>query len=57
MWKIRTAQNINESFISVECCRMFTDGQEGCLRGTREIDDMLYTDQFILKDAKTRRKM
>ena len=56
MWKLLTAQireKINDSLINRG---LFPVGQKGCRKWTRGTGELLYIDQHILKDSKTRRK-
>ena len=56
MWKILTAQIKEEIYYSLECRELFPEEQKGCRKGTRGTDYLLYIDQHILKEAKTRGK-
>ena len=50
MWKILTAQ-IRETSRG-----LFPDEQKGCRKGSRGTSELLYIDQHILNESKTRRK-
>ena len=43
-------------YYSLVCYGQFPEEQKGCHRGTRGIDDLLYIDQHIIKEAKTKQK-
>ena len=56
MCKILRAQIIKEIHYSVVSRELFPAEERGCHWGARKTDDMLYIDQHILKDSKTREK-
>ena len=47
IWKIQTSQVKEEIYYSLE---------KGCCKKIRETDDLLFIDQHILKEVKTRQK-
>ena len=53
MWKILTRQIRKEMYYSLISCRLFLAEKKWCLKGTREL---LWIDQHILNESKTRRK-
>ena len=53
MGKILTAKIREEIYYSLTSRRLFPDEQKGCCKGTAEL---LYIDQHILNESKTRRK-
>ena len=56
MWKILTAQIREEIFYSLTSRGLFPDEQKGCCKGYRGTAELLYIDQYILNESKTRRK-
>ena len=56
MRQIRTAQISVEIYDSLLSCRLFPDDQNGCRKWTRVTGELLYTDQDILNECKTRLK-
>ena len=56
MWKILTAQIRENMYYSLTSCRLFHDEQKGCYNRSRGTAELLYIDQHILNDSKTRRK-
>ena len=56
MWKILTAQIREKIYYSLTSCRLFPDEQKGCRKGSRGTAELLYIDQHILNESKTRRK-
>ena len=56
MWKIWTAQIREEIYNSVRSRRLFPDEQKACCKGSRDTAELLYIDQHILDESKTRRK-
>ena len=56
MWKILTTQIREEIYNSLISRRLFPEKQKGCRKGSRGIGDLLYIDQHILNESKTRRK-
>ena len=55
-WKILTAQINEEICHSLICCTLFSEQQNGCCKGTRGTGELLFIDQHILNESKTRRK-
>ena len=55
MWKILTAQIREEIYHSLTSRGLFPDEQKGCCKGSRGIAELLYIDQHILDESKTRR--
>ena len=54
-------ENINGTnrggiYYSLISCKLFTEEQKECHKGTRETAGLLYTDQRILNESKVRRK-
>ena len=56
MWKILTAQMREKIYYSLTSPGLFTDEQKGCRKGSRGTAELLYIDQHILNESKTRRK-
>ena len=56
MSKILTAQIREEIHYSLTSRGLFPDEQKGCCKGSRGTAELLYTDQHILNESKTRRK-
>ena len=56
MLKILTAQIKEEIYYSLTNCGLFSDEQKGCCKGSRGTAGLLYIDQHILNESKTRRK-
>ncbi len=56
MWKILTAQTREEIYHSLTNRELFPDEQKGCCKGSRGTAELLYIDQHILDESKTRRK-
>ena len=56
MGKIITAQIREEIYYSLTSCSLFPEEQKGCRKGSRGTAELLYTDQHILNESKTRRK-
>ena len=56
MWKILTAQIREKICDSLTRRGLFPDKQEGCCKGSRGTAELLYIDQHILNESKTRRK-
>ena len=56
MWKILTAQIREEIYYSLTSRGLFPDEQKGCCKGSRSTAELLYIDQHILNENKTRRK-
>ena len=50
MWKILTARTQEEISDSLVWRRLFPKEQKGCYKDTRGTSDILYIDQFILKE-------
>ena len=55
-WKILTAQIREEIYYSLTSRRLFPEEQKGCCKWSRGTAELLYIDQYILNDSKTRRK-
>ena len=55
MWKILTGQN-REIYYSLINRRIFPEEQKRCNKRTRGTGELLYIDQHILNESKTRRK-
>ena len=56
MWKILTAQIKEKIYYSLTSRGLFPDEQKGCRKGSRGTAELLYIDQHILNESKTRRK-
>ena len=56
MCKIRTAQIREKIYNSLTSRGLFPDEQKGCCKGSRGTAELLYIDQHILNESKTRRK-
>ena len=56
IWKILIAQIREEIYNSLTSRGLFPDEQKGCCKGTRGSSELLYIDQRILNESKTRRK-
>ena len=56
MWKILTVQIREEKYDLLISRGLFHEGQKGCHKWTRGTGKLLYIDQHILKESKTRRK-
>ena len=56
MWKILTAQIREKIYYSLTSLRLFPDEQKGCHKGSRGTEKLLYIDQHILDESKTKRK-
>ena len=56
MWKILTAQIREKIYYSLTSRGLFPDEQKGCRKGSRGSAELLYRDQYILNESKTRRK-
>ena len=56
MWKILTAQLREKSCCSLRSRRLFPEEQKGCHKGSQGTGKLLYTDQYILNESKTRWK-
>ena len=56
MWKILTAQIREEIYNSLTSRGLFPDEQKRCHKGSRGTAELLYIDQHILNESKTRRK-
>ena len=56
MRKILTAQMREEIYYSLTSCRLFSDEQKRCCKGSRGTAELLYKDQHILDESQTRRK-
>ena len=56
MWKILTAQIREEIYYSLTSRGLFPGELKGCCKGSRGTTGLLYIDQHILNESKTRRK-
>ena len=56
MWKIFTAQIREEIYYSLTSRGLVPEEQKGCYKGSRGTTELLYIDQHILNESKTRRK-
>ena len=56
MWKILTVQIRENIYYSLTSCGLFPDEQKRCRKGSRGTAELLYIDQHILNESKTRRK-
>ena len=56
MRKILIAQVREEIYYLLTSCRLFSEEQKGCRKGSRGITVLLYIDQHILSGSKIRRK-
>ena len=56
MWKILTEQIREEIYYSLTSRGLFPEEQRGCCKGSRGTPEVLYIDQRILNESKTRRK-
>ena len=56
MWKILTAQIRAEIYDTLTNRGFFPEKQKGCRNGSRGIGELLYIDQHILNESKTRWK-
>ena len=56
MCKIQTAQMRKEIYDSLTNHELFPDEQKGYRNGSRVIGVLLYIDQYIFNECKTRRK-
>ena len=56
MRKISTAQIREEIYYSLTSRRLFCGEQKGCRKGSRGTAELLYIDQHILNESKTKRK-
>ena len=54
--KILTAQIRKKNYYSLTSCGLFPDEQKGCRKGSKGTAELLYIDQHILNESKTRRK-
>ena len=50
------AQINEEIYYSLTSRRLFPNGQKGCRKGSRGTAELLYIDQHILNESKTRQK-
>ena len=57
IWKILTAQIRGKIYYSLTSRRLFPDEQKGCCKESRDTAELLYIDQHILNESKTRRKI
>ena len=56
MWKILTAQIREEIYFSLTSHGLLTKEQKGYRKGPRGTGELLYIDQHILNESKTRQK-
>ena len=56
MWKILTAQIREKIYYSLTSRGLLHDEQRGCREGSRGTAELLYIDQHLLNESKTRRK-
>ena len=56
LWKILTAQIREEIYDSQTSCRLFPKEQKECRKVSKGTRELLYIDQHILNESKTRRK-
>ena len=56
MWKLLTAQIKEEIYYSLTSRGLFPEEQKGCRKGSRSKAELLYIDQHISRESKTRRK-
>ena len=56
MWKILTAQIKEEIYNSLTSRGLFPDEKKGCCKRSRGTAELLYIDQHILNESKTRWK-
>ena len=56
MWKIFAAQIIEEIYYSLISCGLSPNEQKGCCKGSRRTAELLYIDQHIVNESKTRQK-
>ena len=56
MWKVLTVQIREKIYYSLRSRGLFPDEQKGCCKGSRDTAELLYIDQHILNENKTRRK-
>ena len=56
MWKILTAQIREKIYYSLTSRGLFPDEQKGCRKGSRCTAELLFIDQHILNESKTRRE-
>ena len=56
MWKILTAQIREKIYYLLTSRGLLPDEQKGCRKGSRATAELLFIDQHILNESKTRRK-
>ena len=56
MWKILTTQIREEIYYSLTSRSLFPEERKGCCKGSWGTAELLYIDQHILSESKTRRK-
>ena len=56
MCKIQTSQTREKIYYSLTSRGLFPDQQKGCCQGSKDTAELLYIDQRILNESKTRRK-
>ena len=57
IWKILTLQIREEINYSLTSHGLFPDEQKGCSKGSRSTAELLYIDQHILNEIKSRQKI
>ena len=57
MWKMLTAQIRKEIYYSLISRGLFLEEQKGCRKEARATGEVLYVDQHIINESKTRRKI
>ena len=53
IWKILMAKIREEIYYLLISHELFPEEQKGCHKGSRGIEELLYTDQHILNESKT----
>ena len=56
MWKILTVQIREDIYYLLTSRSLFSEQQKGCHKGSRGTAELLYIDQHILSESKTRQK-
>ena len=57
MWKLLRTQIRDEIYYSLTCRGLFPEEQKRCRKRSSDTGELLYTDQHILNENKTRRKI
>ena len=57
MWKIQTTHKREQIYNSLTSRGLFPDEQKGCRKGSRGTAELLYIDQHILNESKTRKNL